>query len=369
LTVTSDREDLSIADGAAEFHGVRILDGEEEILAAKRVQVRVSLRALYAGRTVVEGIVFDDPILHLRVEVDGRTNVGKILERRTGSAAAPRPATLWEDVVVNGGTLDYENPTRGVSIRLVDVEATVLDMQTGSGVRQDRLGQITIDANLEQAGREPALLSIVHWTTSAGSAGPSFVAHAALTGIDLDSFPITVDATQRASLGVDHLDLVVSMDVQDGVIRRGAAIAVSRERSRPLTLLFGGPFDDPVFDRSSQLAALWELPFSRLGRFGDVFWETGGAFVGGAIGIVDGVVHGDLLAAGKSAVGGVGGSVMALGSNALDALEDLGRVLGLVEPAEAHDTAAIHARQRAEFLTARREAIRAWSRGHSEPGA
>ncbi len=369
LTVTAEREDLSIVEGAAELHGARVFDGEEEILTAKRIKVRVSLRGLYEGRTVFEGIVLDDPVLHLRLGADGRTNVGKILARTSGSEAAPRPATLWKEVVVHGGTLEWNDPTRGVSIHILDVEATVLDMQTGSGERSDLLGQITVDAKLEQPGCEPALLSIVHWTTSSGNAGPSFVAHAALTGIDLDSFPIYADAIQRASLAVDHLDLVVSMDVRDGVIRRGAAIAVSPERKRPLTLLFGGPLGDPVFDRSSKLVALWELPFARLGRVGDVVWETGGGVVGGVIGIIDGVVHGDLLGAGRSAVEGVGGGVLALGSNALDALEDLGRALGLVAQAKAHDTVSIHERYRAQFLAARAEATRAWSRGHSEPGA
>jgi hypothetical protein len=165
---------------------------------------------------------------------------------------------------------------------------------------------------------------------------------------------------------VDHLDLVVSMDVRDGVIRRGAAVATSPGRTRPLTLLFGGPLDDPVFDRSSQLVALWELPFARLGRVGDVVWETGGAVVGGAIGIIDAAVHGDPLGAGQSAVEGVGGGIRALGSNALDALEALGRALGLVTPEEARDTASIHDRQRTLFLTARREAAQAGSAAHSE---
>jgi hypothetical protein len=171
-------------------------------------------------------------------------------------------------VLFHRGTVECDDRARGVKLRIVDLEATVLDVQTGSGEAQDRFGQITIDANLEQPTSKPAPLAIVHWTTSSGST-ESFVAHAALTGIDLDSFPAYVDATHRASLGVDHLDLVVSMDVREGIIRRGAAVAVSPERKRPLTLVFGGPFDDPVFDPSSRLIALLELPFSRIGRLGD----------------------------------------------------------------------------------------------------
>ena len=370
LTVTAEREDLSIADGTTELHGVRIFDGHEEVLAAKRMEARVSLRGLYEGRTIFEHFVFDDPVVHARLEADGRTNVGKILERPTDSQAAPRPATLWKEVLVHGGTVEWDDRPRGVRLRIVDIEAAVLDVETGSGERQDRFGQISIDANLEQSSHEPAPLSIVYWTTSSGSTGPTFVAHAALTGIDLDSLPAYVDAAQRTSLGVDHLDLVVSMDVSEGIIRRGAAVAISPERTRPLTLLFGGRFDDPVFDRSSKLIALWELPFSRFGRVGDVAWETGSAVVGGVVGVIEGVVHGDLLGAGESAVvGGVGGAVLALGSNALDALEGVGRALGLVAPEEARDITAIHAHHRALFLAARREAAQAWSRAHSDRGS
>jgi len=369
LTVTAERRDVFIVDGAAEFHGVHVFDGKEEVLTAKRVKVRVSLLPLYEGRTIFERVVFDDPVIRLHLGADGRTNAGRILERGKGSRAAPRPAILWEEVIVRGGTVEWDDRTNGVSLRILDVEAAVLDMQTGSGVRVDRFGQITIDAALEQPDREPAPLSVVHWSMSSSSRGPTFVAHVALTGIDLDSFPGYVDATQRASLGVDHLDLVVSMDVHEGVIQRGAMVATSPERSRPLTLLFGGRFDDPVFDRSSRLLALLELPFSRLGRGGDVVWGMGNAIVGGAVGIIDGVVHGDLIGAGESAVEGAGGGGVALGSNVLDALEDFGRMVGLVAPEEARDTAAIHDGARARFRTARDEAAQAWPRAQSEPGS
>jgi len=366
LTVTAERRDVSIENGAAEYHGVHVFDGKEEVLTAKRAEVRVSLRPLYEGRTIFERVAFDDPVIRVHLGADGRTNAGRILERGKGSRAAPRPATLWKEVTVHGGTVEWDDRTRGVSLRILNIEATVLDMQTGNGVRLDRFGQITIDGALEQPDREPALLSIVHWSTSSSSLGPTFVAHAALTGIDLDSFPGYVDASQRASLGVDHLDLIVSMDAREGNIHRGAAVATSPERSRPLTLLFGGRFDDPVFDRSSELYALLELPFSWLGRIGDVVWETGSAIVEGAVGIIGGVVHGDLIGAGESAIEGVGGGGVALGSNVLGALKDFGRMVGLVAPEEARDTAAIHDGARARFLTARQEAAQAWSR--AQPG-
>jgi hypothetical protein len=370
LTLTADQEDLSIIDGSADLHGVRILDGDEEVLTATRMEARISLRGLYAGRTIVERLVFDHPVVHARLEADGRTNIGKILERpRTNPQRAKRPATLWEEVLVHGGTVECDDRARGVTLRILDIEAAILEVQTGSGAPQDRFGQISVDANLEQPGREPAPLAIVHWTTASGSTEPTFVAHAALTGIDLDSFPAYVDATQRASLGVDHLDLVVSMDVREGIIRRGAAVATSPERKRPLTLLFGGPFDYPVLDRSSTLIALWELPFSRLGGVGDVAWETGSAVVGGAVGAIEGLVRGDLSGAGGSAVEGLGGGAQALASNALDTIEGIGRALGLVAQEEARDTTAIHAHQRALFLAARREAEQVWSRAHADRGS
>jgi hypothetical protein len=356
LTVTAEEQVLSVADGTAELHGVRIFDGEEELLSAKRMKVQVSLRGLYEGRTVFESVVVDAPIVHARLESDGHTNLRRILERRTVAEAAARPATLWKEVLVHGGTLHWDDPAHGMRVRFLDVEAALLDMQTGGGARQDRFGQMTLDANVEQPSEEPAPLSIISWQTSPGGARPAFVAHAALTGIDLDAFSGYVDPVQRGSLGVDHLDLIVSIDVQQGTIRRGAAVATSPERTRPLSLLFGGPFGDPVLDRSSELLALWELPLSRLGRVGDVVWEVGDAVAGGAVDIVDEVLRGDLLGAGESTLGGVGESALAIGSNTLDVLGDLGRALGLVAPEAARDIAAIHARRRALLLTARREA-------------
>src|SRR4029450_6778697 len=98
---------------------------------------------------------------------------------------------------VPGGPLECDDRARGVKLRIVELEGAVLDMQTGSGESQDRFGQIGIDANLEQPTSRPALLTLVHWTTSAKGTEPNFVAHAALTGIDLDSFPAYVDAAQR----------------------------------------------------------------------------------------------------------------------------------------------------------------------------
>jgi hypothetical protein len=114
---------------------------------------------------------------------------------------------------------------------------------------------------------------------------------------------------------VDHLDLVVSMDVRKGIIRLGAAVATSPERKRALTLLFGRRFDDPVLGGASQLVALWDLPFSRLGHVGDVAWETGSAVTGSAVDVVEGLVRGDPLGAGGAAVEGVGGELPTIATN------------------------------------------------------
>ena len=332
LTMTAEGQALAVADRTADLHGVRFFDGDEEVLSARRLEARISLRGLHEGRTLVERLVFLAPVVHASIEADGRTNVGDDRGRR-------------------------------VMFRIVDIDAVFLDVETGSGASEDRFGQIRIDAKLEQPGREPAPLVIVYWTGSPGGRDPTFVAHAALTGIELDSFPAHVDGTQRAALGVDHLDLVVSMDVREGVIRRGVAVGTSPERKRPLTLVFGGPFDAPVLDRSSALVALLELPFARLSRVGDVAWETGSAVVGGAIGVVEELVRGDLLGAGAAAAEGLGGGALALGSNALDAI---GRAVGLVEEEEARDPTAIHARQRARFVAARDRAARLWARAHPD---
>jgi hypothetical protein len=364
LTMVAERQDLSITGATADARGVRFLDGDEEVLTAKRMELRISLRALYQGRTIVERLVLDDPILHARIEAAGDTNVQKILERPKRTSRARRPAALWGEVHIHRGTVEMDDRARGVKVRIVEIEGEALDIQTGSGEAHERFGQIRIDANLEQPKSQPAPLSIVHWTTSSMNTRPTFVAHAALTGIDLDSFPAYVDARYREILGVDHLDLIVSMAVHEGIIRRGAAVATSPERERALTMLFGGRLADPVFDRSSRLRALWDLPFARLGHVGDVAWEAGGAVAGGAVGVIDGLVRGDPFGAGGAAVEGVDGGVRALASNALDAIEGLGRALGLVAKEESRDAKALHAHRRALLLAAQREAAQAWAGAH-----
>ena len=47
-----------------------------------------------------------------------------------------------------------------VKLRIVDLEAAVVDVQTGSGESQDRFGQISIDASLEQPKQKSAALAI-----------------------------------------------------------------------------------------------------------------------------------------------------------------------------------------------------------------
>ena len=158
------------------------------------------------------------------------------------------------------------------------------------------------------------------------------------------------------------------MDVREGIIRRGAAVATSPERKRPLTLLFGGPFDAPVLDRSSQLVALWELPFSRLGGVGDVAWETGGAVVGGAVGVIDGLAHGDVLGAGG--VGGRGAWRRHPGARQQRARRHRGHRPrpGLVAPEQARDP------ERSTPTSARSSWRRAamherlWSSAYADPG-
>ena len=122
LTMTAERQDLSIPDGTADLHGVRLLDADEEVLTAKRMELKISLRGLYEGRTIVERLVFDDPVVHARLEDDGRTNVGRILARpRTDPQAMMRPATLWEEVIVHRGIVECDDRPRGVRLRFVDI--------------------------------------------------------------------------------------------------------------------------------------------------------------------------------------------------------------------------------------------------------
>jgi hypothetical protein len=93
LTMTGERQDLSIAGGSTVVHGVRPFDGDEEVLDAKRLEIRISLRGLYQGRTV-EHLVFDDPVVHARIE----PTVSMQSERREPIRADPPRRDLGSQV-------------------------------------------------------------------------------------------------------------------------------------------------------------------------------------------------------------------------------------------------------------------------------
>jgi len=67
-----------------------------------RTKVLPDLWAQYGLRMTTEG-----QDLSIAEGADGRTNVGRILERpRVDPEAALPPATLWEEVLVHGGTVE-----------------------------------------------------------------------------------------------------------------------------------------------------------------------------------------------------------------------------------------------------------------------
>jgi hypothetical protein len=85
--------------------------------------------------------------------------------------------------------------------------------------------------------------------------------------------------------------------------------------------------------------------------------------------VIEGLVRADPFGAGGPAGEAVGGGFQALASSTLDALEGIGRALGLVAQQEERDATALHAHQRALFLAAQRDAAKVWSNAHPDPGS
>jgi hypothetical protein len=137
-----------------------------------------------------------------------------------------------------------------------------------------------------------------------------------------------VDKKARNALGGDIIHIAATLDTKDNAIEHGAVAATVVASDTKLSLKFGGTLSHLVFDKDSQLSALFALPLGRLGHVGDVAltstWNAasgvgkgvvgaGGAVVGGVGTAVKDVVTLDPLGALEAAGGGVLAGVGKLG--------------------------------------------------------
>jgi AsmA family protein len=103
-------------------------EGARPMLEVRRLQVRVRLLPLLAGRVVVEHLEIDDPVVYLHRELSGRANwTNEILKPTDEPAHAPRSLPVVHGVEVSSGKLTLLD-----EILHLDVEATLEAHEQGA---------------------------------------------------------------------------------------------------------------------------------------------------------------------------------------------------------------------------------------------
>jgi hypothetical protein len=367
LGLEVDSVSVSVFSGKGTLTGIRVRDGGRILLEADEAQAEIGVRDVLDGRYDFRRIVLVRPVLHVVVEPSGRTNFRRIISTPPKAPSAPGPpgVVVLRDARIEDGRIEFVDalvdPAHPLQVVLDHLEVTLTEVQVSGPPVTDSWGDVRVDAVMPQP-EFPARLSIVAWAKQQ-QARPTFVSHAALTGLDLRNLPQYVSAGDRIALGSDVLNLASSFDVRDGVIAVGAIAGELAGTNTVLPLRVGGTIDAPVFDDKSALAALLKVPLGRVGRMGEVTvgaaWSVlkGGAVaakdvgggvvgagesvVGGAGGAYEGLAEGDPLGALKAAGGGVVGGVKSLGSGLVEGVKSIfgggssaAQALAGVEPAD-----------------------------------
>jgi hypothetical protein len=339
VELTLDDLSLSLLDGRATAYGLRITDAGAPVIEVEELELAASLRDLLGGSYDFAKLVLVRPVVHLTVEDGATTNLARILAR---AETSDEPASLvnFQDARIVDGrcVLDDALTDKDHPLKLVfeDIDVAVSELQVSGEPRSTEIGDFRLDAQLSQASG-PARISIVGWAPPLGDR-LTMALHAAVTGLDLGELGPYVGRGARSTLGGDVLHLGASMRVDEGVILDGAVAAKVVASGADYALRFGGTTSGIVFDEDSKLAALFQVPFARLGHLGDVAltstWgaasdvgagivDAGKSLVDGAEQTFDSLVQLDPLGALEAAGGGVFDGAKELGGGILSGVERL----------------------------------------------
>jgi hypothetical protein len=335
VDVTTTDLSLSLLSGGVKLEGLRVLDGGDPVFEAEEVAISASINDLVRGRFEFDKLVITRPVVHMVVEKGDSTNIARILARPKPSPDAepstgPPPVVFFHDAQIISGKFVLEDSITDEDHKgklvLEEIDITLDDVQVAGERESDDLGDIRFDALLKQK-HDPARISIVGWAPSL-TAPMTMSIHVAITGLDLSQIPQYVDKKARKALGGDVIHIAATLDTKDNNIKHGAVAATVAASDTKLSLKFGGTLSHIVFDKDSQLSALFALPLGRLGHVGDVAltstWNAasgvgkgvvgaGGAVAGGVGTAVKDVATLDPLGALQAAGGGVVEGVKQLG--------------------------------------------------------
>jgi hypothetical protein len=388
VAATADEMTLSVLEGTASLHGLRIRDGATIVLEAERVDGRASFREFLDARYDFRELVLVRPVLRLVIEPDGRTNLSRILATppKTPPAPGPGDVVVLRSARVEDGRVEYVDPVvdKKEPLRLVvrGVAASVTELQLGGEPATPCAADLRLDCEIEQKPEFPARVSVVAWRTAPGVRPALAALHGAATGCDLAQLPQYVSKSQRAAIGGSVLHLVANIQAVDDVIGPGAIVGEVDGTRTVLPMHVGGTTAEPVFELDSSLGSLLKIPLDRFGTVGDVVVGSGksawrgasGAAVGVGKGVVDAgssvgsgfvdaagsVGSGDPLGALAAAGGGAVGGVKSIGSGLVAGVKS---IFGIGTDTVSHFTAEeaaafdarvtdLHAGRRAAMLQA-----------------
>jgi hypothetical protein len=374
LELEVDEVSLALLSGGATLRGLRITDDGKPLIEAERVELSASLRDVFAGSYDLRRLVVTRPVVHVVVEQGESTNFSRIFGRRKPLTRPAHLVVLREARVTDGRcVLDdaWTDPEHPVHLTFEELAVRIDELQVSGTPGSSEIGDFRLDALLVHK-ESPARISVVGWAPPRER--PLTVAvHAAITGLELGQISQYVSDRTRSALGGDLIHLAGSMRTRRGVIEDGALAAEVVGKGVELPLRFGGTTSDVVFDGDSKLAALFHLPFARLGHLGDVAltstWgatvDIGSGIVGAGasaaeavVGTLGGMLRLDPLGALEAAGSGVQGGAQALGGGVAGAFR---RIFGGEESAEhaakaeaqqERKFAALHAKCRRAMLEA-----------------
>jgi hypothetical protein len=381
-----DGVSVAVLSGTATLTGIRVKDGGRTILEAEEARGSIAVRDVLDGRFDFRQLVLVRPVLHIAVEPSGKSDFRRILATppKTPPRPGPPDVVVLRDLRVEQGRVEWTDPVTDpkapLHVVIDDIEIALTELQVSGAPVTDSWGDVRVDAVLRQP-EFPARLSIVAWAAQRKEE-PTFVAHLALTGLDLRTLPQYVSATDRFALGSDVLHMTASFDVRDGAIALGAIVGEVAGTRTVLPLMVGGTTDAPVFDEDSRLATVMRVPLGRVGRIGEVAagaaWSVlkggaGGAadigegvfgagksLAGGAGGAYEGFAAGDPFGALKAAGGGVVGGVKSLGTGLVEGVKSVfgggssaAQALAGIAPADLDaQFATLHRERRRRMLEA-----------------
>jgi len=365
VDVEMDDLSLSLLSGDATVLGVRIIDRGTPLIEAQSVEMSVAVTDLFSGKYDFKKLVVRGFAAHVVVETPESTNMRRVVAGRKRGEGPDDFVRFRRARIVDGSYTVADavtDPKRPSLLRVHDAAVEIENLQVSGEPNSTEIGDLRLDALLAQDGAA-ARVSMVAWARPWTDA-PTFVMHAAVTGLDLKQMPQYVDDSTRGWLGGDVMHLVATMRAKKGVIEHGAIVGEVVATGTLLPIRFGGAVSDPVFDERSKLDDVFHFGFARLGRvavIGDVgagVYGAGESVVDGAVDTFDAMTHLDPLGALTAAGGGVAGAGKSLGKGIVDVVK---RLFGSGDsPAQTDEAAAVaeaafaklHAKRRAAMLDA-----------------